>query len=152
MMPHDPFSSFGRTRRELDGLFGDALERRELARSRGGFLPSVDVYYTGDPAKAVVEAELAGIDSAELALEIRGRELMITGVRRRGDSQRRAYQQLEIENGPFRRVIALGADVQADRATASYRDGILRVELPLAEPAQRARAVSVRIVSRGELP
>lgn len=152
MTPHDPFSSFGRTRRELEGLFGDALERRELARSRGGFLPSVDVYYTGDPAKAVVEAELAGIDSAELALEIRGRELMITGVRRRGDSQRRAYQQLEIENGPFRRVIALGADVQADRATASYRDGILRVELPLAEPAQRARAVSVRIVSRGELP
>ena len=152
MTPHDPFGTFGRTRRELDALFGDALERRELARSRGGFLPSVDVYYTGDPATAVVEAELAGIDSAEIALEIHGRELVITGMRRRGDSQRRAYQQLEIENGPFRRVIALGADVQADRAAAAYRDGILRVELPLAQPAHPTRAVSVRIVSRGELP
>ena len=47
------------------------------------------------------------------------------------------------------RRIALGADVHADRATASYQDGILRVELPLARPAQRARMVTVEIVSRG---
>jgi HSP20 family protein len=150
MPPRDPFGNLDRIRRDIDELFGDVLERHGPARTRGGFSPSVDVYYYGDPPKAVVEAELAGIDSAELGLEIRGRELIITGRRRRGDSQRRAYQQLEIESGPFRRVIALGAEVQADRATAAYRDGILRVELPLALPAQRARTVTVEVVRRGE--
>ncbi len=43
----------------------------------------------------------------------------------------RVYQQVEIETGNFRRVIELGADVDAERAEASYDDGILRIELPL---------------------
>lgn len=149
MPPRDPYGNYDRMRRDIDRLFDDALEHRGLARTRGGFSPPVDVYYCGDPPKAVVEAELAGIDSADLELEIRGRELVVSGRRSRGDSQRRAYQQLEIEHGTFRRVIALGADVHADRATASYQDGILRVELPLARPAQRTRMVTVEIVSRG---
>jgi HSP20 family protein len=39
----------------MDELFGDAFERR-LAPRRGGFSPAVDVYYTGDPPRAVVRA------------------------------------------------------------------------------------------------
>jgi HSP20 family protein len=39
---------------------------------------------------------------------------------------------MEIEAGPFRRVIPLGTDVVAERAKASYEDGVLRIELPLA--------------------
>jgi HSP20 family protein len=56
------------------------------------------------------------------------------------------YQQLEIEHGPFRRVVALGVDVDADSANASYEDGMLTVELPLARPAP-TRSVPIQ---RGE--
>ena len=55
------------------------------------------------------------------------------------DAEDRVYQQLEIEHGPFRRVVALGADVDADAARATYRDGILSVELPLVAPESRTR-------------
>ena len=64
-------------------------------------------------------------------LEIAGRELIVSGERATQETAGRLYQQMEIEAGPFRRVIELGADVEADRAQASYNDGILRVELPL---------------------
>ena len=37
-------------------------------------------------------------------------------------------------------MIPLGADVVADEARATYRDGILRVELPLVQP-ERAHAL-----------
>ena len=126
----DLFANFERMRREMDELFGNVFERTGLTTRGEGFSPSVDVYYCGDPPKAVVKAELAGIDTEHLGLEIRGRELIIAGLRKAADPEGRVYQQIEIEHGPFRRVIPLGADVVADEARAMYEDGILRVELP----------------------
>jgi HSP20 family protein len=132
----DLFANFERMRREMDELFGDVFDRGLGPRRRGGFVPAVDVYYVGDPPRAVVRADLAGIDPAQLELEIRGRELILAGQRLApAAGQERLYQQLEIEHGPFRRVVALGADVDAEGARASYEDGMLVVELPIAAPA-----------------
>ncbi len=144
----DLFANFERMRREMDELFGDVLDRTGLAASRrGGFSPAVDVFYEtprDGRGIAVVHAELAGVDPDEIGLEIEGRELVIAGNRRApGEAEDRVYQQLEIDFGPFRRVIPLGADVVADAAQATYRDGILRVELPLAEPEPRTRQVRI---------
>src|SRR3954465_15247153 len=101
----DLFANFERMRREMDELFGDVFDRTGLApRKRGGFSPAVDVFYEGDPPRAVVQAELAGIDPDELTLEIDGRELVLAGHRRPDDAEGRVYQQLEIDFGPFRRV------------------------------------------------
>ena len=136
MSERDLFANFERMRREMDELFGDAFDRGLGPRRRGGFVPAVDVYYVGNPPRAVVRADLAGIDTAQLELEIRGRELILGGQRLAPASdQERLYQQLEIEHGPFRRVVALGADVDADAARATYEDGMLVVELPIAAPA-----------------
>ena len=59
------------------------------------------------------------------------------------ESGGRLYQQIEIENGPFKRVVELGADVVAEEASASYVDGVLRVEIPLAAPDQSVRRVQI---------
>jgi HSP20 family protein len=146
----DLFANFERMRREMDELFGDVFGAPMLGgRARGGFSPAVDVFYETpappDPPRAVVHAELAGIDADEIGLEIEGRELIIAGHRHPAEAEGRVYQQLEIDFGPFRRVIPLGADVVADAARATYRDGILRVELPLAAPEARARRVPIEV-------
>jgi HSP20 family protein len=138
----DLFANFERMRREIDALFGDVFERSTGLRG-GGFSPSVDVYYTDDPPRAVVKADLAGIDIEDVALEIRGRQLLIAGERRPAEAAGRVYQQIEIEHGPFRRLVELGADGVAEETTASYEDGILRVEVPLARPDQTARRVPI---------
>jgi len=146
----DLFANFERMRREMDELFGDVFDRTGLAPAkRGGFSPAVDVFYQGDPPRAVVQAELAGIDPDELSLEIEGRELVIAGHRRPDDAEGRLYQQLEIDFGPFRRVIPLGAEVIPDQARATYTDGILRIELPLARPESRGHSVPIEI-ARGD--
>jgi HSP20 family protein len=130
----DLFANFERMRREMDELFGEA--GGWTAGARGAFSPSVDVYYVADPPRAVVRADLAGVKAAEIELEIRGRELILGGQRLApAADQERLYQQLEIEHGPFRRVVALGADVDAEGARATYEDGMLVVELPIAAPA-----------------
>ena len=143
----DLFANFERMRREMDELFGDAFDRRLAPSRRGGFSPAVDVYYTADPPRAIVRADLAGVDPAGISLEIRGRELVLTGRREPETGVDRVYQQLEIEHGPFRRVVALGADVDADAADATYEDGILTVELPLSRPSN-PRTVPIRGTER----
>ncbi|MGI8413206.1 MAG: Hsp20/alpha crystallin family protein [Solirubrobacteraceae bacterium] len=143
----DLFANFQRMRRKMDELFGGVIDRGRLIRGGSGFSPPVDVYYCGDPPRAVVKAELAGIEADDLALEVRGRELIITGLRRAADAEGRVYQQLEIEHGPFRRVIALGADVQAGEARATYDDGILRIEIPLVAPGE-PRSVPIETPAR----
>ena len=138
----DLFANFERMRREMDELFGNVFERTGLARGTG-FAPAVDVYYTDDPPRAVVKVDLAAVDPADVALEIRGRQLVIAGERRPTEEGGRLYQQIEIEHGPVRRVVELGADVVADRATASYTDGFLQIEIPLAEPDESVRRVPI---------
>ena len=141
MPERDLFANFERMRREMDELFGDVFERRG-ARGRG-FSPRVDVYYTDKPPRAVVKVDLAAVDPADVALEIRGRQLLIAGERRPTEAGGRLYQQIEIESGPFRRVVELGADVVAAEASASYVDGVLQVEIPLAQPDQSVRRVPI---------
>lgn len=144
MPERDLFANFERMRREIDELFGDVFERSGL-RGRG-FAPRVDVYYVDGPPRAIVEAELAGVDIDAVALEIRGRQLVIAGERRAVEAEGRLYQQIEIEHGPFRRVVELGADVVAEEARASYDDGVLLVEVPLARPTGQPRRITVREV------
>jgi HSP20 family protein len=138
----DLFANFERMRREIDELFGDVFERQTGLRGRG-FAPSVDVYYVDDPPRAVVRADLAGVEIGDVGLEIRGRQLLIAGERRPAQASGRLYQQIEIEHGPFRRIVELGADVVAEDARASYEDGVLEVEIPLARPDQTVRRVRI---------
>jgi HSP20 family protein len=145
----DLFLNFERMWREMDELMQEPWGREagwsRASRPHAGFSPRVDVYYCDrEEPRAVVLVELAGIDSDSVSLEVAGRELVVSGERAVQETEGRVYQQLEIETGAFRRVIELGADVVAERAQASYEDGVLRVELPL-----RTGQVTTRVPIEG---
>jgi len=148
MPERDLFANFDRMRREMDELFGDVLERTRLSRRRAGFSPAVDVAYTSEPPCVIVTAELAGVDVGQLELEVEGRTLILAGRRGPAAAEGDVYQQVEIERGPFRRVIDLGADVQAGHARARYEDGMLRVELPLVIGESGPRVVPIESSER----
>jgi HSP20 family protein len=141
----DLLVNFDRMRREMDELFGSVwgaggpLSRRPQT----GFSPRVDVYYCGEPVKAIVKVDLAGVSLDSIGLEVVGRDLVISGERPIQETEGRVYQQVEIQAGPFRRVIELNADPVAEEARATYDDGILRVELPLRARAATSRSVPI---------
>ena len=141
----DLLVNFERMRREMDELFGSVwgaggpLSRRPQT----GFSPRVDVYYCGEPPKAIVKVDLAGVSLDSIGLEVVGRDLVISGERPIQETEGRVYQQVEIQAGPFRRVLELNADPVAEEARATYDDGILRVELPLRARAATSRSVPI---------
>ncbi len=144
MPQRDLFADFARMRREMDQVMGDTWSRtRYLARRSSGFSPNVDVYYCGDPQRAIVKVDLAGVELSQVGIEVSGRHLAITGERQVQESEGRVYQQIEIPSGQFRRVVELQVEVDADRASATYEEGILRIDLPLRDPDESTRRVPI---------
>lgn len=143
----DLLVNFERMWREMDELMGAPFAQggSRGARVQSGFLPRVDVSYCrgSEGPRAIVLAELAGVGIDSVSLEVSGRELVISGERAIERAEGQVYQQLEIEAGPFRRVVELGAEVDAEHASATYEDGILRVELPLRGAARASRTVPI---------
>jgi HSP20 family protein len=132
----------------MDQMLGGAWGRTTyVSRRSTGFSPNVDVYYCGEPQRAVVKVDLAGVDLSEVGIEVSGRKLAIVGERPLQETQGRVYQQLEIPSGPFRRIVELQVEVEAEQASATYEDGILRIELPLRDPSENVRRVPI---GRGE--
>jgi HSP20 family protein len=144
MPGQDLFANFARMRREMDQMLGNSWGRTAyVSRRTTGFSPNVDVYYCGDPQRAVVKVDLAGVDLDNIGIEVSGRRLAIIGERHVQETEGRVYQQVEIPSGPFRRIVEFQVDVDSDRAKATYEDGILRIELPLRDPADTTRQVPI---------
>lgn len=145
MPERDLFANFARMRREMDQMMGGGAWGRAtyVSRRSSGFSPNVDVYYCGDPQRAVVKVDLAGVELEKVGIEVSGRQLAILGERAVQEIEGRVYQQVEIPSGPFRRVVELQVEVDADSATATYEDGVLRIDLPLRDPAQSTRRVPI---------
>lgn len=88
-----------------------------------------------DDKRFIVRVELPGMEKEDLSVEVVGGSVVIQGEKRfeREQSEGR-WRVLQCAYGRFRRSVPLAAAVLADQAKASYRNGVLRVELPKAAP------------------
>jgi HSP20 family protein len=71
--------------------------------------------------------------------------LPISGERRRQPSEGRVYQQIEIEYGPFERVVHLPEDVDVSKAEARYERGLLVIAMPIAARTTSPQPVPIAI-------
>ena len=132
-----------------DGL-GQALFMRlqDDGWSMGGrrqcWRPPTDVYETDD--HIVIKVEVAGMQEDDFAIQLRGRRLTISGVRR-DPGIKRGYQNMEIRYGAFVSELELGWNVDPDAVAAVYEHGFLHVRLPRRSGA--FRYASCRPVSDG---
>jgi HSP20 family protein len=71
------------------------------------------------------------MDKKDLDIEVQGDVLVIRGEKRfERESTDGRYRILQCAYGNFRRLVPLPAPVQTDKAQASYKNGVLRIELP----------------------
>jgi HSP20 family protein len=127
----DPFSELERIQSELRGLFDASFrgpaksgEAREAA-----WMPRVDVEEKSD--SIVVKADLPGMEKNRIDVSVEEGGLMIRGEKREErEIRRKDLVRSERSYGSFLRRIPLPAAVSAEKASASYRNGVLEVTLP----------------------
>jgi HSP20 family protein len=130
---------------EIDELFADLWQVSRLGGLRRGFRPQLDCFRSEDPATFTVLVDIAGVKPDTVEVTTAERSLVISGVRRRDECGGRTYQQMEIEYGPFQRVVQLPDDADVSAAEATYEQGLLRIVIPIAKPAPRERPVPIQI-------
>lgn len=106
-------------------------------------LPAVDVIDSDD--QLVVRAEVPGVRKEDLKVSLTENEITIEGHTEHEEEEKRAdYYCHEMSYGDFKRTLALPAEVDASKAQASMKDGLLEIQLPKAEHAKR-REVKVEV-------
>lgn len=101
--------------------------------------PSVDVKETD--AEVLVSAELPGVDPKDVELTLDNGVLTIRGQKTEKSEQKEGETVLsrEIRYGSFTRSLAMPAGVQADKASASFDKGVLKITIPKSEDAKPTR-------------
>jgi HSP20 family protein len=108
------------------------------------FSPSSEAATTEDAYE--VSIELPGVGEKDIAVEVHGDQLTITGEKhsKREESGKNFYFS-ERTFGKFHRAFRLPADADADQVTATHTDGVLTISIPkLKTPANQARRVTVK--------
>ncbi len=123
-----------RFRGEINRLFDDFFAWRPFPRAfeEGDWTPAVDISETNK--EIVVNAEVPGIDPKDIDISLTGRLLTIKGERKQEQEEKdKNYHRIECRYGSFSRSLELPADVDAGKVKATYRDGVLKLNLPKAK-------------------
>jgi HSP20 family protein len=135
------FREFDRLRREMDELYG-ALSGGALPMPSAGVFPLTNL--TEDNENYYVRAELPGIKSNELDIQITAEGISISGERKipkEGGNVR--YHRREREAGKFSRLINFPGKVDVNTVEASMENGVLKVIIPKSEDA-KPRQITVK--------
>jgi HSP20 family protein len=93
--------------------------------------PPTDVFET--EAVIIIRVEVAGMRESDFTISLVERSVTIRGSRQ-DTAERRAYHQMEIPFGEFSTEVELPYAIISDKVEAVYRDGFLRITLPIVQP------------------
>lgn len=128
--PFDPLRHILSLQERMNRLFEESLLRgRELkpAAVSSSWAPAADVYETADAF--VILAELPGVHEDDVEVTVEGDELRLRGERRLPGPRPESFERLERSYGGFARSFRFAQDVDPDRVTAQFEDGLLRLEV-----------------------
>ena len=145
----DPFSSL---QSEIDRVFeqfrqnpfSTALDTGSAGNGRQLVMPRTDISETDQSLD--VEVELPGVKLEDVDVSVVDEMLVIRGTKKTESERKdKNYHVIERSSGEFSRRIPLGFDVEADKVKASFRDGVLSVQVTKpADAKSKARKIEVR--------
>jgi len=144
IMRWDPFRELAEMRRAMDRLFEESFGRvtRLLPWEEAAMAIPVDMYETED--NLVVRASLPGVKPEDVDISITGDSLTIRGeAKAKEEVKREGYYRQELRYGACARSLSLPTRVDADKADATFENGILTVTIPKVEEA-RVKTIKVK--------
>jgi HSP20 family protein len=142
-----PFSELVTLRQAMDRLFDEPFFRPANGTTESGNL-ALDVRSTKDAL--LVEAALPGVKPEDVDITIENGTLAIRGEhsQEREDQQEGRYLVREISRGSFVRTVSLPNGLEADKAEATFENGVLSLRIPIAEQV-KPKQIRISPVANG---
>jgi HSP20 family protein len=127
LIPWEPFRALRRRDDAFEDLFREFF-RRPMAEM-GEVEPAVEVAESdGD---VTVKMEMPGVEKDQIQLTVADDHLTVRGeMRKESEEKRKHYYRQEIRYGAFERAVPLPVEVEAGKATAELKNGMLKITLP----------------------
>jgi HSP20 family protein len=125
----DPFRDLDRMTEQLLGV--------PAGTSRAPRFMPMDLYRSGD--HYVLHADLPGVDPGSVDVQAENGTLTIKAERSERTEDGVQWIASERFTGTYMRQLALGDNIDSERITATYQNGVLTVTLPVAERAKPRR-------------
>ena len=141
----NPFTFMRRITEELDRAFGVAPDTVGLRQFYPRmWAPPLEVFERDN--KFVVRVDLPGLKKEDVKIEITHDELAIEGERKLAkDEKEEGFYRTERTYGTFYRRIAIPEHVKAEAAAATFKDGVLEIEMPtIPLPEAKKRTVEIK--------
>ncbi len=141
LMNTHPFEGIEKVRSEMDRLMDTLLfgvpQTRDFSEETE-WLPAVDVAETKN--EIVVNVEAPSMHPEEFDISLSEGTLTISGEKKQEKVEEgENYHLTERRYGTFTRSIPLSQEIESDKISAFYKDGILRVTLPKSEGAKKKK-------------
>jgi len=130
----DPFRDMVSLRDAMDRLFEESIVRpRGWTAPAEGVTPlALDVFESGDDV--TVRASIPGVKPEDIDISVTGDVLTIKGETEEEKEEKDGdYHLRERRYGVFQRAVSLPTLVQADKASAEFENGVLKLTLPKVE-------------------
>jgi HSP20 family protein len=138
---NDVFSQMERMRREMDQLFGPWGGSPGIRSVAAGTFPQINIGASSEQVDVYVFA--TGIDPKSLDISLQQNLLTVSGERKITYHEEAQLYRHERYSGVFRRALSLPEDVDPDKVSATYRDGILHITVQRRETV-KPRKIEVR--------
>ncbi len=137
----DPWREMMRMQNELSRLFqrtfGPAPEEEAL------WMPAVDISQEGNMLK--VRVDLPDVDPNNIDISVADNTLRVSGKRERKEEiKKENYFRAERTYGEFERLVELPEPVKTENVEATYKNGVLEIDLPIAEE-KKGKEIKVKV-------
>lgn len=136
------WDEFRQMREEMDRLLSGVIGGTALApRAVTEWVPAVDI--TETPDEIILSAELPGMTKDDVQIEVQDNVLTIRGEKKEEREEKEGKRYIyERRFGSFTRSFTLPANVDPNRISARFENGVLKVTVPKTEEA-RGRRVNI---------
>jgi len=134
LMRWDPYREVSSLQDRLNRAFGGRTERDDEMQL-AAWAPPVDIAEEKD--RILITAELPGFKENEIEIQTENGMLTLRGERKfEKETDGKSYHRVERSYGQFVRSFSLPNNVDREKIQATFRDGLLQVELPKREDAK----------------
>lgn len=144
----EPFRNTAALQDRINQMFEDTFHNmgsNEKESSMGTWKPAVDIFENID--FITIEAELPGMKKEDVNVEINDHVLTIQGEKNSfSEENKENYYRKERISGKFHRAFTLPVDIDTDKITAKFKDGVLTLQVPKPQE-KKPKKISVTLES-----
>jgi HSP20 family protein len=138
-----PRIPFGAMACNIDRMFDEMFTGRSTAEGEPGWVPRADVHE--DENAFVVQLDLPGVEKDNIKVKFGDDTLVVSGERKHeSNADEKNFHRVERAYGSFTRSISVPKDVDSEKISASFKNGVLEITLPKADEV-KAKEIEIKV-------